>query len=240
LIRRTAYLLVALPLVTLIALLNVRAHCPGDLQTTIAQLQFLSGSLDRGAASQMQRVFPEGYVFTWALYGLASAQAAGQLDSDDPRRAQLLHEAHRAVRNVESDEARVTFSANLDPPLGAFYSAWSLYARAAFVRAAGPNEVGREFLKRFEDDCRKFADALARSESPFLSSYSASAWPADTAVGIAALGIHDKVLSPRFGSEISRWAADVRTRLDHELGAIAHAANARTEAFFTSSLPEAN
>src|SRR5882672_4547286 len=89
-----------------LAAVNWRLYKPGRVETAIPQLRFLAKSLDGGAAERMQGLFPEGYVFTWALYGLASAQVARALPPSDARRAEMLHAARTAVANVESDHGK--------------------------------------------------------------------------------------------------------------------------------------
>lgn len=209
----------------LLLLLNVRLHSPGNNDTVSSQLRFLEASLSDGGGERMQRLFPEGYVFTWALYGLASAQVARGLPADSPDRSVMLGRAREATEHLDSDLARSTFDASLDPPYGAFYCAWSLYVRAEYIRAAGTDSVSLDLIRRFESDCQQFADALERSETPFLSSYSGSAWPADTCPGIAALALHDRLLSPRFERTIENWLARVKQSLDPERHALSHSAD---------------
>jgi len=131
---------------------------------------------------------------------------------------------------VRSSEARSTFDAQLEPPYGAFYAAWSLYLLAAYIRSAGILEVPQELLASFEAECARFSAALNRNESPFLPSYPHASWPADTAVGVAALGIHDATLQPRYFDTIARWVARARLRVDPQLGALSHAADSVTGA----------
>lgn len=223
--KRTLTIFFVLLFVGLLLLLNLRMHQPGDIRTTIAQLQFIQQALNDGAAERMQKIFPEGYVFTWALYGLTSAQVASQLNRTDALHTYYLGESKKAVQKIRSSQARATFSEELDPPFGAFYSAWSNYLLAEYIRASGPENVPAALLESFEDDCFQFSEALSRSNSPFLSSYSNASWPADTAVGIAALGIHDAILSPKYDITIGNWVAKARTRLDGDLAALSHAAD---------------
>lgn len=230
LLIRVGYVVVAITLVSLLALLNLRAHRPGDIDTTIAQLRFLQEALSDDAAEQMQWIFPEGYVFTWTLYGVASAQVARSLPPTDSRRSHHLAEAARAVQQVRSSQARSTFDAELQPPFGAFYASWSIYLRAEYIRSVGIPEVNDRLLNSFEAECAQFAAALNRSESPFLPSYRHVYWPADTAVGVAALGIHDAILTRRYGDTIARWVARARLHVDPNLGALSHAADAETGA----------
>ncbi|MEL6771210.1 MAG: hypothetical protein AAFP18_09125 [Bacteroidota bacterium] len=214
----------------LLLVVNVRLYGPGDLDTSLAQLAHLRTALGEGAAEDMQRSFPEGYVFTWSLYGLASAQAAQQLPSEDPRRRALLDEARRAVEHLDTDVARAPFPAYLPPEYGAFYASWRTYALATYVRTASPARVEPTLLVRLDRQCQQLASALGRSMTPFLSSYPGLAWPADTAVGIGALGICEQVTDTTYTATIASWVAAARARQDTVWNALAHAANAQTGA----------
>ncbi|TPW17182.1 MAG: hypothetical protein FD129_474 [bacterium] len=196
------------------------------METAIAQLRFLSSSLDGGGATGMQAVFPEGFVFTWALYGLAEAEVARALPRSDARRSVALARARIAVERVLSDDARKPFALEMQPPCGAFYASWSLYLRSVVLRATDTGDPAPFDLVQYEQDCDAFAAVLAGSESPFLPSYPDAVWPADTVMGVAALAIHGQVLDSRYDLLIARWLEDVDERLDPELGAISHVADA--------------
>ncbi len=204
-----------------LACLNFRTYRPGRLDTAVAQLAFLEGALHEGAGERMQALFPEGYVFTWSLYGLASAQAAAALPHD-ARRAQLLHAAADAVAHVQSDVARRTFVREMDPEYGAYYQSWSLYLRSVVLRSLPPGDAVPFDTAAYGRDCERFADALRRSPSPYLPSYPDGVWPADTGVGIAALAIRDEVLGPRYAPVIRAWVRAVNARVDPATGAIPH------------------
>jgi hypothetical protein len=207
------------------ASLNLGLYKPGRLETAVAQLRFLSRELERGGAERMQSLFPEGYVFTWALYGLAWTNVARALPSSDSRRLEALTAAHGAIAKVNSEYARSTFNLNMEPMYGAFYSSWSLYLRSSVLRTLAPDDLEDFDLVAYELDCERFASSLSNSDTPFLASYYGAVWPADTVIGLAALAIRDSVLEPRYGPLIQKWIVDIRHRLDPELGAIPHAAN---------------
>jgi hypothetical protein len=224
LLRRALLAVAAIALLCL-AVLNWRLYKPGRVETAIAQLRFLEESLDEGGAERMQSIFPEGYVFTWALYGLASANVARALSPSDPRRDEALRAAREAVAHVDSDRAKATFVSEMEPRYGAFYSSWSLYLRGAILRASGTADPAPFDRDRYERDCDSLASALSKSDSPFLPSYPGAVWPVDTVVGVAALAIADLILGHRYQAIIARWVGQVRQRLDSEFGAISHAAN---------------
>src|SRR4051812_23686946 len=117
LIRRALMVVAAVALLSL-AVLNWRLYRPGRVETAIAQLRFLEESLDEGGAERMQSFFPEGYVFTWALYGLASANVARALSPLDSRRGAALRAAREAVRHVDSDHAKAPFASDMEPRYG--------------------------------------------------------------------------------------------------------------------------
>jgi hypothetical protein len=215
----------AIRLLLLVALLglNLRAYAPGDLESGIAQLRFLREALAEGAAERMQQRFPEGFVFTWSLYGLAWSQVALARSVSGDVREEGLEGARTAIAQVGSDAARATFVLEMDPPYGAFYGSWSLYLRANYLRASGTSELDAAFLAGFERDCDRFAQALARSPSPFLPSYPGRSWPADTLAGVAALGIRDAELPPRHADTLASWVRRSRSRLDPETGLLTFA-----------------
>ena len=164
--KRKVYRLIVILFVALALTVNVRLHRPGDVRVVLAQLEYLEQALSEGAGEKMQSYFPEGYVFTWTLYGLASAQVARQLRPGDLRRAHYLAEAWRAVEMVRSAEARSTFQSEMDPPWGAFYSSWSLYVLAEYVRAAGPDRVRDGVLELFRREGDSFIAWSRSSMAP--------------------------------------------------------------------------
>jgi hypothetical protein len=208
-----------------LVLLNRRLYKPGRVETAIAQLRFLEKSLADGEAERMQSIFPEGYVFSWALYGLASAQVARALPPSDERRDKALREARTAVAHVASDHAKGSFVLDMEPKYGAFYSSWALYLRSSVLRASGSQGPVPFDLSEYERDCDSFAAALSKTESPYLPSYPGAVWPADIGPGVAALAIADSVFGGRYRSIIARWVEAVRQQVDPEYGAIPHVAN---------------
>ncbi len=206
----------------LLLIWNVRAYAPvSSTEVTLTQLRFLKSKLESGTAEEMQRIFPEGFFFSWVLYGLGNAQLAAQLEETHPERTWLLENASLAIQKLESDAGKSIFPKELSPPYGAFYNAWLLYLQGQTLRAFGVTQ-NKSLLENFERGCAAFAVALEQAKTPFLQSYTYLAWAVDTSIGIGALGIHDQILPVKFDRTIQNWITKIKPLLEPDLGTLSH------------------
>ncbi|MGW5571898.1 hypothetical protein ACWEVD_11910 [Nocardia thailandica] len=184
--------------------------------STQRQLAFVRTALDRGADTDAQRLFPEGYVFANVLYGLAWVQAA---HTDPALRDRAVAEARRALARTESAEGRAVFSPELRPANGVFWAGWTNWLRGAILTLdrTDPAEQ-RLFSARSEEIARAFEAA----GTPFLPAYPGQAWPVDSTVALASLRLHDRLLGDRFGPVVQRWLREARARLDPATGLLPH------------------
>ncbi|AGZ44949.1 hypothetical protein [Actinoplanes friuliensis] len=201
--------------VTLIALVAAgRLATPQDRSGVRPQLAFLRAELDDGAAAEAQKLFPEGYFFLYALYGLARAELG---DAD---------EARWALSRLETPAGREPFSASLTPAYGVFYQGWTNWLRGAVLSLRPDPALQRDF----ETASAALAAAFDASPTPYLAAYPGQAWPVDSTVAIASLSLHDKILPPRYAPTRARWLAGVRDRLDPVTGLLPHTVDVRTGA----------
>jgi hypothetical protein len=199
---------------------NVRLYVPveraGAASAEVeAQLRFLHRALDDGAASRAQRLFPEGFVFSWALYGLTQAERGLALPAGAPARAEALSQARRALAILDSDEAKESFDPGLVPRYGAFYAGWTTWLRARVVRLAGSAATTAETW-RLAGDVGALARALDGSRVPFLESYADRAWPADNVVCLAALS------ESSYDTLVKWWLTETRPWRDPRTGLFPH------------------
>ncbi|MEV0709590.1 hypothetical protein [Nocardia aurea] len=215
----TAMYIAAATLLTLLLLVPQVRMYRDDLPRTdvVAQLRFIRAELDSGSAEEMQRMFPEGYVFSYVLYGLTWTDIAR---GDPAYRDEALREARWALRHVDSPTGRAVFDARLRPAYGVFYVGWSSRLRGAVVELAGTNAPE---TARFTADCEALAAAFD-TDGPFLSAYPGQAWPVDNVVAMAALRSHDRIVGSRFDAVVTRWLTSARTRLDPATGLLPHMA----------------
>lgn len=165
---------------------------PGDPAwdaRTVAQLRYLSDGLET-KANAMQRLFPEGRLFTIALTGMAWADIGLR---DLPVRAEAVARARQALALAEVEATRETFVPAGGLPHGMFYEAWTARLRASVV-ALVPEAGERGQLRA---SCQRIEDAFAAGPL-FVDSYPGAAWPADNVVGAAALSACGDLLDERF------------------------------------------
>ena len=204
----------------------VRLVTPADGDSGVRrQLAFLRHELESGAAEDAQQLFPEGYFFLYALYGLTA------VDLGD------AGEARWALAQLSSDAGRAPFTGEMPLPNGVFYRGWVNWLRGGIVGLTrDPAEI-----RTFEQDSAAIAAAFDASPTPYLTSYPGQAWPVDSTVAIASLRLHDKLLtgvSPSGGPGVSggaaydvtaiRWVANVQARLDPATQLMPHTVDADT------------
>jgi hypothetical protein len=224
---------VAAIVVTLCALIGaVRLIAPatagptGEPAGVRRQLAFLRTALDDGAADEAQRLFPEGYFFLHALYGLSWVELG--MRRPEAERATALREARWAAERLDSPAGRAPFSPDLVPPYGVFHRGWSNWLRGGVLslQPAGQRNPGE--LRRFATDSAALGKAFDTSASPYLTAYPGQAWPVDSTVAVASLRLHDSLLPARFTGTVQRWLSGVRERLDPRTGLLPHRVDADT------------
>ncbi|MEV4414699.1 hypothetical protein [Catellatospora sp. NPDC049609] len=211
-----------------------RLHAPSPLERTGAQvaadalprLAFLRQALDRGSARDMQALFPEGWFFSYALYGLTWVDVGSHSPA---QRDRALAEARWALSQLDSADGRAVFDAALDPPYGVFYQGWTTWLRAGVVALAGPGAPERD---RLAGDAGALADAfgrrLDRTGSPFLTAYPGQAWPCDSVVALAAVRLAGTLTGTDRSALVARWTKAADTRRDVATGLLPHTVDAVT------------
>lgn len=190
---------------------------PAGTRVALAQLTHLGDGLE-ARANRMQRDFPEGRVFTLALYGLAWVDVG--LGSTDPElRARALREARTALALAEAPASRRAFTEAGGLPYGMFYEAWTAHLRAGTLHLGG----GAAGDGAFRAACDRL-DAAFRTHGPFADSYPGMAWPGDNAVGAGVLASCGTLLDPRYARAAEDWLRAAFRRADPATGLIPHEA----------------
>lgn len=184
----------------------------------VKQLNFIGRAIEEGADTDMQDLYPEGYMFLNCLYGLAWCDALSDLPLRPAVSKHGLSQVHNALVRVQSNQARAIFSSELNLPYGAYYTGWSTYLLGRKLQLDRNDTTG---VYRFRFVCSQIAKAV--DAEIFPESYPSMAWPADAVLCIASLTLHDKLFPGKYHKTIRNWIAKVRQHLDPD-GLIPHAA----------------
>jgi hypothetical protein len=203
---------------------------PEEKQVDIAkQLYFLEEELkEQDLGRRMQSIFPEGYVFVYALYGLSWAELAQQLTRKPDLQLKAIEEAIYAYEAIDADTGKQPFSESLSPAYGIYYSGWRNYLLSKLVSISGDFPGKTALALTFQQRCEEIATAFRSQQSPYLSSYYGQSWPADSFLAMASLATHDQLYGPVFKRDIAQWLTKVRKQLDPETGMLAHKTDAET------------
>lgn len=190
------------------------------------QLYSLKGEMRHGAANEMQGVFPEGFVFMNAMYGLAICNhltnSGGHLSPDLKEFREDLKDVSIALH---SQDATGIFNEALPLPYGAYYNGWVTYFEGKRLSIEDPNSRDSLQVAQFETACQRIAKAYQKSETPYLESYHLNTWPADNILCIAALRLHDQLFSPKYEALVSDWLDKIKPLVDPATGLIPHSVN---------------
>ncbi len=182
-----------------------------------AQLKWLQGHLDDGAARFDARFFPEGELFTWEFYGLARANLA--LSTRRPGdTAQAVSELRRLLPRVEASVTRWPFRSMQGWPLkgGVCWFAGQNLLRGRLVQLAGAGATEAE-VRRFHRDSQVLAEAFAASATGALEAAPGLSWPVDSVFGLQSLQLHDQLYGTHYlEPALSKWERNQLRNLNAE------------------------
>ncbi len=193
-----------------------------------AQLRFYRDQLDQGMGAEMQQLFPEGYFFSYALYGLSWVNVGLHYPEKSQQREEALAEARWAKQFLDSPAGKAAFPPNLTPPNGMFYAAWRNYLLAGILLLQPSNELNQAEATAFKGESDTIAQAIAGSSTPFLPSYNGQAWPVDTLPAILSLRVHSRLIDDQHEPIIAEWLADAQNLLDPSTQLIPHRTHYQT------------
>lgn len=232
--RYTTALLLCLLLLGIL-LFNIRLYYQPSYnslhhnQNLLHQLEHLKEELHNGAADDMQRLYPEGYVFLTSLYGLTWIEVAEWLSADEALFYEANIEINWVLAELASPQAKRPFHEFIAPSYGIFYRGWSNYVLGRKIKALRVQACDSAEVQRFRDNCAEIVAALRASKSPFLESYADMSWPADMTVGMASVAIHEELFPNTYQADIQSWLTQIAALTD-TLGLIPHASDPVTGA----------
>ncbi len=189
----------------------------------LAQLSFLEKELHNNAAGEkMQTLFPEGFLFINALYGLAYADfvTTSGISLQSTLGKKAIKEMEFSIAEVGSYRCKSNFPTDLPLANGAFYKGWYTFLLGQRLRLSPERDVLLTAL--FQENCEAISQAIGETDKAFLESYAGAAWPADNVLCLAALALHDRLFEPKYTAVIADWMNRIKGVLDEKTGLIPH------------------
>lgn len=227
-------ILFALPLlvvILLVAWINVNlndtrsANDPLDTVNVelLHELRGLKESINNGGDEDMQQLYPEGYIFLNALYGLAWCNTIEELKPSSLVFLEGKSEIERTWQRINSDHGRSPFDESLPLKYGAFYVGWSNYFLGRKLGIPTIEQLDEREVRQFKEQCTIIDSVFKLYTYPVT--YRGNAWPADAIMCIASLSLHDKLFTPKYQTTIRNWVESVKSNLDSR-GLIPHSVRA--------------
>lgn len=196
----------------------------------VSRLNFIENELKKDhLGKRMQVLFPEGYVFIHAIYGLSWCELYPKTN-DKSLKKRAYSEAIYAFKSIHSKEGKQFFQKHLTPEYGIYYKGWSNYLLSKIIACKGRLESSQELIQLYDKNCSEIIQALKNSETPYLESYAFDCWPADNFIAIGSLKHHNE-----FKKIISDWIPKVKERLDPYTGIIPHKFDALSDSILEGS-----
>jgi len=190
----------------------------------VDQLHFLKKKLrHERAGEEAQLLYPEGYVFIYALYALAWCDVAATLPPGSSTWQEGLAEIAFSLNALDSPTGRQVFSPDLPLSYGAFYRGWTAYVRGRYLQLRSHVERDSAQSAQFQAECAAIARAIGETEKPYLQSYRDGVWPADNLVCMAALSLHDRISAPQFQEVKNEWLTRIKRNINPEQPLMPHA-----------------
>ena len=180
----------------------------GDL---IKEIRGLKDALNANEDLEMQRLYPEGYMFLNVIYSLAWCNLL-EGDKNGAFVKEGLAEIQKAWQKINDSRGREPFSEELSPPFGSFYKGWNTYLLGRKPCLKALHDSDEEEVAQFKQQCEEISKAV--QEKVYPVSYYGGAWPADVLVSVASLSLHDRVFEPKYKQTIHDWLEKIKNQFD--------------------------
>lgn len=198
------------------------------------ELNSLKKEMHLGIAKEMQKLYPEGYIFTNVLYGLSAVELVRKIEDPIDKKVWQT-EARWAISEIESDCGTSIFDKNLNPAYGAFYHSWKTWLTGKYLSILDKNNIDTVLYENFQKDCNAILKYYLVENNPYPETYKGISWSGDAIVGIAALKLSDKKFHTDYSKFIDKWITAVKLNLTASSHLIPHSKQQTIPKSITSS-----
>ncbi len=187
------------------------------------QLRFLKEALHhQNAALEQQFQYPEGFIFSNTLYGLAWIDFAQHLDKNSDLFKEAQTESRWAWEQTQTEDGIRGFSTDLPLSRGAFYKGWTNYLLGKHL-LLHPQQQENILLDVFTRNCKSIVYAIEKTKKSYLESYGDLAWPVDNVLCLASLKLYKKLTQRTdFEPAIQTWLGRIKANVEPTTQLVPH------------------
>lgn len=182
-----------------------------------SSVRAISRRLAEGEAQTMQKIFPEGRLFSHSFFGfsLVNMAVSEPLNAEFAKTA--IEEIEKLLAVVEGmvDEEPFNICKDMIPKGGIIFAGQSNLLRAGYLLIGGPQKAVAE---RFHAESKILYDAFMKSSVGSLESYPQLMWPVDNVCALESLRLHDAMYGTDYTEAPRRWTEWMSNHLDSESG----------------------
>lgn len=169
----------------------------------LTQLNSIKNRLENGEAEKTQQIYPEGYYFSYVLYGFSWINV-GLQTTDLGVKQKAISEAEWTLQKIEESPVRHQFGNPDYLEFGIFYRGWVNRLRGGILLVQQKNnqELDQNILTTFTQESDVLANAFRNSHGKYLQSYPGKAWPADSLPALSSFQIHDQLFETNYREQI--------------------------------------
>ena len=182
-----------------------------------ADLRSIRERLSSRQDQVMQRLFPEGRLFSHSFYGFTLINLAADNPQDRAFRQYAISELTRLIPRMEAlaPEAPFDVCQSLTPKGGIIVAGHTNLLRAGYALLGGTDPG---ILAAYHLQSELIFQAFSKSSAGSLESYPALTWPVDSVAALESLRLHDVRYQTSYSGAAERWAQWMSTHLDSKSG----------------------
>ncbi|MHC4744688.1 MAG: linalool dehydratase/isomerase domain-containing protein, partial [Planctomycetota bacterium] len=182
-----------------------------------ASVRAIQRRLARGEADTMQKIFPEGRLFSHSFFGFSLVNMALNEPPNSAFTRMAVEEVENLLAAVESmvDQPPFDICKDMTPKGGIIIAGQANLLRAGYLLIGG----GRtNIAERFHAESQIIYDAFMKCAVGSLESYPQLVWPVDNICALESLRLHDVMYGTDYAEAPKRWVKWMASHLDSESG----------------------
>jgi hypothetical protein len=173
--------------------------------------------LARGEGDTMQKIFPEGRLFSHSFFGFSLVNMALNETPNSEFTRTAIREIEKLLTAIDGMVDKDPFSAckDITPRGGIIIAGQANLLRAGYLLIGGQK---KSIAERFHKESQIIYDAFMKISVGSLESYPQLVWPVDNICALDSLRLHDLICGTDYAEAPKRWTEWMANNLDPESG----------------------